>query len=66
LRATGGNPAKAAKDLENAKKREEKYKKDLEESHAKLAELEKEHKKMVRPRARPTLNLDLQTLDPRP
>jgi len=39
-----------AKDLENAKKREEKYKGDLEVATDRLAVLEKEHVKVVKER----------------
>ena len=47
----GGSAAKGGsqgKDLENTKKREEKYKGDLEAFKAKFAELEKENKKMAK------------------
>ena len=46
--AKGGNPAKMSKELENAKKREDKYKAELEATAAKLAELEKAQKKSAK------------------
>ena len=50
MAAKGGNPAKAAKDLENANKRLEKYKEDADKANAKVTELESEHKKLKRER----------------
>ena len=44
--AKGGNPAKLAKDLENSKKREDKYKAELQAANEKVGKLEKDLKEV--------------------